>query len=344
MDGVTDFACRAMTAKYGRPDVMFTEFTTTVGMFHAPEKVLRDFEYGEAERPIVAQIFGNHPDDFYRAVHVACELGFDGIDVNMGCPAKQVTQKNCGAMLITLPDLALEILRAVRQGIRDWANGQTLEDLKIPEPVSAMVARLNLKRTGHERPAPRRVIPYSVKTRLGYDVVVVEKWVETLLLASPAAISLHGRTLKQMYKGSARWDEIAKAVPVVRGSGTLLLGNGDLSSLEEGLQKVRETGIDGILIGRASIGNPWIFGGIFRDRLPTPEEKIEVALEHARTFVQSRGEEHFRVVRKHLVGYLRGFPNAASLRMRALDARNLNELLGVFKKDTKNPLSPLSIP
>src|SRR5262245_7546810 len=108
MDGVTDFACRAITAKYGRPHVMFTEFTTTVGIFCAPEKVLRDFEYSEIERPVVAQIYGNHPEDFYRAVHVVCELAFDGVDINMGCPAKQVTQKNCGAALIKAPDLALE--------------------------------------------------------------------------------------------------------------------------------------------------------------------------------------------------------------------------------------------
>ncbi len=331
MDGVTDFACRAIAARHGRPDVMFTEFTTTVGMFHAPEKVLRDFEYSEAERPIVAQVYGNHPDDFYRAAHVVAELGFDGLDVNMGCPAKQVTQKNCGAALIRVPDLALEIIRATRAGLQDWANGQTLEDLKVPEKVIAVVRLMNHRRCGHQEDGERhrRLIPYSVKTRLGYDDVVIESWVETLLTERPAAISIHGRTLKQMYRGAARWDAIARAATVARGSGTVVLGNGDVSSRAEALLKIEETGVDGVLIGRASMGNPWVFAGREAD-MP---ERIAVALEHAQYFVEGRGEREFKAVRKHMVGYLRGFPDAAALRMKALNALNFGEL--------KSLLSPL---
>lgn len=322
MDGVTDFACRAMAARYGRPHVMFTEFTTTVGMFHAPEKVLRDFEYSEIERPIVAQVYGNHPDDFYRAAHVVAELGFDGLDINMGCPAKQVTQKNCGAALIRVPALALEILRATRAGLSDWANGQTLQDLKVPEAVILVVEAMNQRRANPEHPAVRRLLPYSVKTRLGYDEVVIENWVETLLTEQPAAISIHGRTLKQMYRGAARWDAIAAGARVARGSGTLILGNGDLSSLSESHQRIFETGVDGVLIGRASLGNPWIFTG----HETTMRERVSVAIEHARYFVAMRGEKEFKAVRKHMVGYLRGFPDAAALRMKALNAPSLNDL------------------
>ncbi len=326
MDGVTDFACRAITAKYGRPDVMFTEFTTTVGMFCAPEKVLRDFEYSEIERPVVAQVYGNHPDDFYKAAHVVCELGFDGIDINMGCPAKQVTQKNCGAALIRVPDLALAIIRATRAAVQDWANGQTLEDLKIKESVIAVVRNMNRRRTGNETPSARRVIPYSIKTRLGFDSIVIESWVETLLSESPAAISIHGRTLKQMYRGESRWNEIAKAVPLAHGTGTLILGNGDLSSLAEAKQRIEETGVDGVLIGRASMGNPWIFKG----REATVQERISVALEHARYFVDHRGERDFQSVRKHLVGYLKGFPDAAQTRVKALNALSYRQLEDVL--------------
>jgi tRNA-dihydrouridine synthase len=322
MDGVTDFACRAMAARYGRPDVMFTEFTTTVGMFHAPEKVLRDFEYSEIERPIVAQVYGNHPDDFYRAAHVVAELGFDGMDINMGCPAKQVTQKNCGAALIRVPELALEIIRAARAGLTDWAAGQTLENLKVPEHVISVVSTMNRRRSGREGSTERRLLPYSVKTRLGFDSIVIGEWVETLLKESPAAISVHGRTLKQMYKGAARWEAIAQAARVVRGSGTLLLGNGDLSSLAEAHRRIEETGVDGVLIGRASMGNPWVFNG----REAAMAERISVALEHARYFVENRGEREFKAVRKHLVGYLRAFPDAASLRMRALNTSSIADL------------------
>lgn len=329
MDGVTDFACRAMTARYGRPDVMFTEFTTAVGMFYAPEKVLRDFEYAEFERPIVAQIYGNKPEDFYRAVHVVCELGFDGVDINMGCPAKQVEQKNCGAGLIRTPELALEIIRATRDAVLDWAGGQTLEGLKIHQKVIAVVEAMNARRTGRVRPAERRRIPYSVKTRLGFDGVVIERWVETLLTEKPAVLSIHGRTLKQMYRGAARWDAIASAAVVARGSGTLILGNGDVLSRAEALAKVQETGVDGVLIGRASLGNPWVFTG----REAAMQERISVAIEHARYFVEGRGEQGFKSVRKHMVGYLRGFPDAAALRVKALNALNLGEL--------ENLLSPL---
>ncbi|HEX5036768.1 MAG TPA: tRNA-dihydrouridine synthase [bacterium] len=332
MDGVTDFACRAMNARYGRPDVMFTEFTTTVGIFYAPEKVLRDFDYSEIERPIVAQVYGNHPDDFYRAAHVVAELGFDGLDINMGCPAKQVTQKNCGAALIRVPELALGIVRATRLGLEDWARGQTLESLKIPERVISVVAGMNVRRAGYERPSERRLIPYSVKTRLGFDEVVIEDWVKTLLSERPAVISVHGRTLKQMYKGAARWEDIARAAAVARGTGTLLLGNGDLPSLAEAHRRIAETGVDGVLIGRASLGNPWVFR---KDRAEgeseiSKEERIRVALEHARYFVEVRGEREFKAVRKHMVGYLRSFPDAASLRRQALDTPDLKSLSEVL--------------
>ncbi|HSA60191.1 MAG TPA: tRNA-dihydrouridine synthase [bacterium] len=328
MDGVTDFACRAIAARHGRPDVIFTEFTTAVGMFYAPEKVLRDFEYSEAERPIVAQVYGNHPDDFYRSAHVVAELGFDGLDINMGCPAKQVTQKNCGAALIRVPDLALEIIRATRAGLQDWSRGQSLEDLKVPEKVITVVRHMNHRRSGRQEGGEgrRRLIPYSVKTRLGYDEIVIERWVETLLTESPAAISIHGRTLKQMYRGPARWDAIARVAGIARGSGTLILGNGDVSSRAEALRRIAETGVDGVLIGRASMGNPWIFAG----REAAKPERISVALEHARYFVDGRGEREFKAVRKHMVGYLKGFPDAAALRMKALNTLTLEQLSQVL--------------
>ncbi len=327
MDGVTDFACRAITAKYGRPSVVFTEFTTATGLFYAPEKILRDFEYSEIERPVVAQIYGNIPEDFYRATHVICELGFDGVDINMGCPSKAVTQKLCGGRLITAPDLALEIIRATRQGILDWCSGQTLSDIKIPSKLIRIVDRMNEQRTlsgTGSTLTPRRRIPYSVKTRIGYEDVVIEKWVETLLTEKPAVITVHGRTLKQMYRGLASWEAIAAAARVAQGSGTLILGNGDIRSLEEAKQKITLSRVDGVLIGRGSIGNPWIF----TSHSPTPYERFQIALEHASHY--NHGKRDFKSIRKHLIGYLSHFPEAASLRHLSLQTLSFDELKKVL--------------
>ncbi|MDO8494744.1 MAG: tRNA-dihydrouridine synthase family protein, partial [Deltaproteobacteria bacterium] len=289
MDGVTDFACRHITARHGKPAVIFTEFTTVEGMFHAPEKILQDFEYSEIERPIVAQIYGAEPNDFYRATHVVCELGFDGVDINMGCPSKAVVKRNCGAKLITVPDLAVKIIRSVAQGVLDWSRGQTLEDLKLPSRLIDTVYRMNVKRVGKEKPAAKFPIPYSVKTRIGYDQIVIESWMETLLAEKPAVISVHGRTLKQMYRGSADWNAIAKAKQVASQTPTLVFGNGDIAALEQAHERIRVSGVDGTLIGRAAIGNPWIFQNVVADR----SLRIKTALEHAAYFRQTRPDAHW---------------------------------------------------
>ncbi len=320
MDGITDSPFRRLCIRHGRPDVVFTEFTTAQGMFRAPERVLMDFEYSECERPVVAQVFGSRPDDFYRAAHVVCELGFDGVDVNMGCPARQVTQKHGGAMLITTPSLAREILAAVRAGLSDWAAGQTLEELRLPGPLAQTIGKMNEARTGERATSSRHLIPFSVKTRIGYDRDETNDWIATLLEERPATISIHGRTLKQMYKGQASWEAIGRAAQIASGSGTLILGNGDVTSLVDAAPLITASKVDGILIGRASIGNPWIFG----EKVPSLRDRFMMILEHARLL--SEGGRDFKRIRKHLVGYLRAIPNAASLRHSALQATTAQEL------------------
>ncbi len=327
MDGVTDFACRAIMALHGRPAVIFTEFTTVEGLFHAPEIILRDFEYSEIERPIVAQIYGSNPEDFYRAAHVVCELGFDGIDINMGCPSRTVVRNNCGAKLITVPDLAVEIVRATRQGVTDWSRGQTLEDLKLSSALTNTVYEMNRKRVGSPRPAPRMPIPLSIKTRIGYNTVVIESWIETLLSERPAAISIHGRTLKQMYRGSADWEAIARAKELARRTPTLILGNGDLQSRDQAIDRINASGVDGTLIGRGAIGNPWIF----KNRVPDRGQKIEVALEHALYFRKNRPESDWNSLKKHLFSYLRSFPDAADLRRTVVTIRRFEELVQMLE-------------
>ncbi|HEY1268626.1 MAG TPA: tRNA-dihydrouridine synthase [Candidatus Binatia bacterium] len=341
MDGVTDASFRYIAATVGRPDVMLTEFVSVDTAAFAPESLLRDFTYSEVERPVAAQIYGHTPEAFYKVAHIVCELGFDGLDINMGCPAKKVAAKGSGAGLIQTPALARAIIRAARQGIRDWAAGQTLADIGVDRELIARIRNANRLRSGAETPAERREIPLSVKTRIGYEVVVVEDWIKNLLEERPAAISIHGRTLMQQYRGSADWGAIARAVEVARGSGTLILGNGDLRSLADVYRRVTETGVDGVLLGRAAQGNPWIFRGKLELKdavrsvcadavLPPPvvdlDERFKVLLAHCRHFAAWREPHVFVAMRKQLASYIRAVPRAADMRYRMVRVNALEDV------------------
>jgi tRNA-dihydrouridine synthase len=346
MDGVTDATFRHTVTMQGKPDVSFTEFTHVHDVCRGPEFLLDSLIYHEAERPIVAQLYGKDPDLFYQAAHAVCELGFDGLDINMGCPSRSVASSGSGAGLIRTPDVAQAIMRATRQGIADWAAGQTLEGANLKPGRVAAIHRMNEQRL-NARPLIRRTIPLSVKTRLGYDTVVVEGWIEQLLREQPAVISLHGRTLQQMYRGEADWTAIARASEIVQGSGTLLFGNGDIHSYYDVVRRVRDTGVDGVLVGRAALGAPWFFQQKDRARLalqqgveevseplmPSLEARFEMLLDHARRFEAACGQGQFRRMRKHLGWYCKGFPHAASLRanmFRVSSVADLEQVLDDF--------------
>ena len=334
MDGVTDAPNRTMHGLYGRPDVVLTEFTNVEGLWRGSDRIFRDFLYTPAERPVVAQIFGCRPEYFYKAAHVVCELGFDGLDINMGCPSRTVANKGGGAALIRMPETAKEIIRAAQQGVRDWANGQTLEDLEMDPERIQRIQQMNEERVriwGDSAKIERRLLPVSVKTRLGYDSIVITDWVQELLELEPHVISLHGRTLAQHYKGEANWDAIAAAAEIVRKTDTLIFGNGDIQTLYEAAQRIRTAGVHGVLIGRATFGNPWLFrdreklkellrAGInpthedLPDPQPTREERLLMALEHARVHAKLKGEDHFVELRKHMGWYLGHFPGAKHIR------------------------------
>jgi len=341
MDGISDASFRFITAKHGRPDVAFTEFVNVAAASFAPHTLIRDLRYSEMERPVVAQIYGNRPDVFYRVAHIVCELGFDGLDINMGCPARKVAATGCGAALILNPDLAQSIMRAAQQGIRDWCNGQTLVDIKIHPELIAKITAANHHRMDVESPFRRAPIPLSVKTRLGYDRIVIEDWIPQLLSERPAAISLHGRTLKQGYKGAADWDAIACAAAITKKTETLILGNGDLQTMEDVYRRVRETGVDGVLLGRSAQGNPWIFRSKDRvkralgSRLPLSfhappislEERFNVIADHCYHFEKIGDTTHFAPMRKHLVRYCMGFRGAAELRSQMCRANSSHEVV-----------------
>ena len=325
MDGVTDACFRFITARHGRPDVVFTEFVNVETAFFAPHTLIKDFTYSATERPVVAQVYGHSPEMFYKVAHIVCELGFDGLDINMGCPARKVAAKGSGAALILDPDLARSIIRAARRGIRDWFEGQRLSDLKMD---SQFIQKIELSSRFRIVPAARRLIPVSVKTRIGYDRVIVEQWIQTLLEESPAAISLHGRTLSQGYRGHADWEAIGRAAEVAKNSRTLILGNGDLQDMLDVYRRVREAGVDGVLLGRFAQGNPWIFrakdqvkralrsnGAVSVQLAPVSlEERIRVILEHSHLFEKSWGPQCFVGMRKHLAWYCHTLPRAAELR------------------------------
>ena len=337
MDGVTDASFRLVAARYGRPDLCMTEFTSVEAICCGADGWMRDFSYGECERPVLAQIYGRTPRAFYQVAHIVGELGFDGLDINMGCPAKNVANKGCGAGLILNPELAVAIIRAARRGLEDWAGGQRLEETGLAADVVEQVRRMNRGRT---RPAVRPLLPLSVKTRVGYDRVAVDEWIPVLLGENPAAISLHGRTLKQMYKGFADWDAIHRAVELARRLPTLILGNGDVKSMSDAVERVRQTGVDGVLLGRGAMGNPWVFrdkqwakdtlagvaspGGAGLD--VTREERTRVLLEHSRHFEGLWGERRFPAMRKHLAWYCKGFRGAAQWRAQMVRARNAEEV------------------
>jgi len=342
MDGVSDAPFRQVQAEIGRPDVVFTEFTNVEGLWRGDVRLLDAFLYDETERPVVAQIFGSTPPDFYRSAIMVCELGFDGVDINMGCPSKCVTGHGGGAALIREPRLAQEIVRATKQGVEDWANGQTLEGIGLAPQRIARIRQMNQER---QTPIERRRLPVTVKTRLGYDSIIIEDWVKILLEVEPVVISIHGRTLRQMYTGSANWEAIGRAAAIIRQTPTLALGNGDIHTAEDARRRILETGVHGVLVGRASMGNPWLFRDLRAMRAdlltanaaetaaapapvtrPTSQERLRTAMRHTRLFTRLLPNHRFVELRKHLSWYCRDFFEAALLRRQLVQANSLEEV------------------
>jgi tRNA-dihydrouridine synthase len=305
----------------------------------------------------VAQIFGCRPEYFYKAAHVVCELGFDGVDINMGCPARSIASRGGGASLIRLPDIAKAIIRATKDGVRDWANGQTLEDLNMDPARIQKIRHMNEERIhvwGDTASIARRPLPVSVKTRLGFDSIVITDWAQELLELEPAVISIHGRTLVQHYKGQADWDAIAAAAEIICKTDTLVLGNGDIHTLYEAAERIHTTEVNGVLIGRATFGNPWIFqrkallkqlltAGIqptaanLAEVLPTREERLHMALEHARVHAKLKGEDHFVELRKHMGWYLGRFPGAKQIRNDLVHISSLTDVEHIIQQAIEHP-------
>ncbi|MFZ1721467.1 MAG: tRNA-dihydrouridine synthase [Microgenomates group bacterium] len=331
MDGVTDHTYRHIQKKYGNPAVVYTEFTSVEGVCHGADRLLKDFLFDETQRPIIAQVYGTTPDFFRQTATLLCELGFDGIDVNMGCPAKNVAHSGAGAALINTPQLAQEIVRATKAGVTDWLHGKTARNCENITPEIA----LEVEKRHSNLPLKyqqKRQLPVSVKTRVGFDRLAVNDWIPALLEVEPNAIAIHGRTLKQQYSGFADWDAIGKAVEISKKSNCIILGNGDVHTLQEAREKVRDFGVDGVLIGRATFGNPYVF----KEKIElTDPSRFEIALEHCRLFESVYGKDdryNFLPMRKHLGWYIKDIYNARQIRIEVFQANCTADVENIFSR------------
>ncbi len=330
MADVTDAAFRRLIAKYGKSDVMWTEFVSADGLMHPAgrEKLMVDLMYTEAERPIVAQIFGSNVENMRGAAKFIAELGFDGVDINMGCPDKTIEKQGAGAAHIKDANHAREIIRAVKQGVEDAGKN----------------------------------IPVSVKTRVGYNKVTLDEWIPEILSEDIAVLTVHARTRKEMSLVPARWEHVKEAVAIrdKMGKETLIIGNGDVKDLEDGRKKIKQTGCDGVMLGRAIFGNPWLFSNLHANALPdngaqnssslrhenfllkifsvrrrrdsralskekfyTPSlrEKLGVMVEHTKLFEEILGgSKNFAIMKKHYKAYVNNFDGAKELRVKLMES------------------------
>ena len=314
---VTDAAFRRVIAKYSKTDgampyVTYTEFVSADGLVLAGQegraKLMRDLVFTGAERPIVAQFFTSTPEHMEKAAALAQELGFDGVDINMGCPDKTIEKQGAGAKLMLNSALAVQIIEAAKRGAQR--------------------------------------LPISVKTRLGYNKDILDEWLPALLAAKPAAITLHARTRKEMSKVPAQWERIKRAVEIRNElcSNTLIIGNGDVKDVEDARQKIKETGADGAMLGRAIFGRPWLFaeeklpekslgGGGQREHFGDKDffqevfRRLRILVEHTKLFEELLGDiKSFAIMKKHFKAYCEGFPGAKELRIQLMETSSAAEV------------------
>lgn len=290
MDGITDPAFRAIIDEVGHPTVLYTEFVSAEGLCRNPKRLLRTFTTHKTDTPLIGQLFGSDPVAMQEAAAILLEKPhITGIDINMGCPNRRVASHNGGAGLIRQPKNAQKLIESVKQAIKK----------------------------------SKKTIGISVKTRIGYDSIITESWIGTLLEAKPDAIALHGRTFKQLYTGVANWEEIHKAAKLASTTPTLLLGNGDIHSLQDAEDYSIRYTPDGVLIGRSALGNPWVF----QRTIPGLITRIRTAIRHIQLFDVLTPTANPLSLRKHLGWYIKGFPDASSVRERIMKLSTTKDML-----------------
>lgn len=299
MEDITDPPFRKLCREFGA-DMVYTEFVSSEALIRNINKSHKKLEFNNAERPTGAQIFGNSAETMRQAAILAETYKPDLIDLNFGCPVKKIIAKGCGAALLKTPELMLEIVKAVKVSVS---------------------------------------LPVTVKTRLGWDEKskIIVEIAERLQDCGIAAISIHGRTKTQMYQGKADWQLIGEVknnprmkIPV--------FGNGDIDSPEKALEMKNKFGVDGIMIGRASIGNPWIFKEIKHflqtgELLPPPSfaERISVCKKLLVESVSWKSEHRaVQEMRKHYTGFFRGMSHFKPWRIQLMLAKTTEEALKIL--------------
>lgn len=295
MSGVTDEACRLMFLKYGKPDVFWTEFISAAALFSpkAKQYCLRVLRHSKKERPIVAQIFGSNPEQIEKAAEFVAKLGFDGVDINMGCPNKDIEKQGAGSALIKNPEIAKKVIRAAKKGAGK--------------------------------------IPVSVKTRIGYNTNEIETWIPTILKENIATLTVHFRTKKEGYLPGAHW-ELAHRIVELKNKyspKTLIIGNGDVKSYKEAKELAKRYKLDGVMVGRSALGNPWFFAG----KEPSVSERLHVIAEHAE-ILEGLKDYNFDNIKKHFHAYCKNFVGSKKLKeklMKVKTAKEAKKVVAEFK-------------
>ena len=299
MSGVSESPFRLLCRRFGA-DVVVSEFISAVGVARGLEHLFDDMHFEEAERPIGIQLYGADATVMARAaamVTEACRPDF--IDINFGCPVKKVVKNNGGSGCLKDLDLVERIIRAVRNATH---------------------------------------LPVTVKIRSGWDdaqrdpVTIAQRCRE----AGAQALTLHARTRTQMFSGAANWDEIAR---VVEALDIPVIGNGDITTAQDVIAMRAHTNCAGVMIARGSFGNPWIFTQA-RDLVagrpgrpdPSPDERVAIALEHARLALRLQGDTRKTALefRKHFGWYTKGVAGAASLRERLFQIESMQQAEAIF--------------
>lgn len=296
MDDVTDTVFRQIIADCAPPDLYFTEFVNVDGL-QSPgrEKLLKKLQFTAKEKPLIAQLWGKIPKNYYKTAQDVVKMGFDGIDLNFGCPEKSVVKNGCCIGMINNRELTGEIIEAVRAGVKD--SGSSL--------------------------------PISVKTRLGLKEVDYT-WHEFLLKQKLNMLTIHGRTAAEMSKVPNHWDRIQhiREMRDVLCPSTLIVGNGDAMNRAHGLELAKKHGLDGIMIGRGVFHDPFAFAEDSHFEAMTVEEKIELYRRHVQLFADTwkKNERPIHTLNKFCKIYINGFDGAKEMREKLMAAQSIDDL------------------
>jgi len=299
MDDVTDTVFRRVVAALAPPDLFFTEFVNVDGLQSAGrERLVKRIQFTEDEQPLVAQIWGKDLKNFRKTAAELVDMGFRGVDLNMGCPIKAVVHNGCCSALINDPERAVAIIKAVQEGV-----------------------------------AGR--VPVSVKTRLGFNGIDLS-WHETLLKQNLAMLTIHGRTRKEMSEAPVHWEAIGE-IRKLRDKlapDTLIVGNGDVLTRDEGLELAEKYCLDGIMIGRGVFHDPFVFAQTSPWNEYTKQQKLELFARHIRLFGDTWTNQDRRIatLNRFCKVYVNGFDDAKELRERLMAADSVAELLGILQK------------